>query len=155
MCRRWILRGGVRTFQKVGALCTEAWRHENAENIQGCKNPCVTAALEASGDKVGDIDRGQASSVPAWTGTVVSPNTDNLKDLYKMCIPILLLQTSDGSYGLGVNAHTSKCIQGPSQAHTSKRIQCRSLSTRLLMLHVEKRKQGFPTPSPITALRSK
>lgn len=44
MCRRWIIRGGVRTFQKVGALCIEAWRHENAENIQGCKNPGVAAA---------------------------------------------------------------------------------------------------------------
>lgn len=53
---------------------------------------------------MGDIDRGQASSIPAWTGTVVfSPNTDNLRDLNKMCIPILilLLQISGGSYGLG------------------------------------------------------
>lgn len=27
-------------------------------------------ALEASGDWLGDIDGGQASSVPAWTGAV-------------------------------------------------------------------------------------
>lgn len=105
-------------------------------------------ALEASGDKLGDIDRGQASSsIPAWTGTVVfSPTTDHLRDLNEMCIPILilLLQISDGSYGLGVKAHTSKCIQGPSKAHTSKHIQCLSRSTCLLMLHVEKRRQGFP-----------
>lgn len=95
---------------------------------------------------MGDIYRGQASSIPAWTGTVVfSPNIENLRDLNKMCIPILilLLQISDGSYGLGVKAHTSKCVQG----------LC--LSTCLLMLHVEKRKQGFPKPSPITVLRSK
>lgn len=92
---------------------------------------------------MGDSDRGQASPIPAWTGTVVfSPDTDNLRDLNKTCIAILilLLQISDGSYGLRV------------KAHTSKHIQCSCLSTCLLTLQVEKRKQGFPKPSPITVL---
>lgn len=76
-------------------------------------------ALQASGDKRGDSGRGQASSVPACTGTAVSsPNTHSLRDLCIMYVPILILvlQNSDGSHGsdgLGVKAHTSKLVLKP------------------------------------------
>ena len=55
--------------------------------------------LEASGNKFGDVDRGQASSVPAWTSAeAFSPTTCNLRDLCKPCVFILILlhQISDG-----------------------------------------------------------
>lgn len=64
-------------------------------------------SLEASGDRLGDVVSGQASSVPAWTGTVAfRPTTCNLRDLCKVCSPILilLLQISDGPHGLGMKA---------------------------------------------------
>lgn len=104
MRKSWIIRGGVRASQKVGAVCIEARRHENANRVAGRLVRLQPGALEASGDKLGDMDREQA-----WCSSFQSHHLQLEGSSYKvMPILVLLLQISHGPHGLGVKAHTSK-----------------------------------------------
>lgn len=49
MYENFTIRSGVRAFQKIGAVCAEAQKHENAQYIRGCKKPDVAAARGIEG----------------------------------------------------------------------------------------------------------
>lgn len=114
MRKSWIIRGGVRASQKVGAVCIEAWRHENANRVAGKLVWLQPGALEASGDKLGDMDREQA-----WCSSFQSYHLQLEGSSYKV-IPILVLlfQISHGPHGLGVkptlqNQHSRPFLISP------------------------------------------